>query len=113
MQTYVDENLILNDEPILRSGGKPHIVEYLYRFGGTRVYVHRKYPTGLIEREYRALIARNPKAAAWPWTMMQRNPAVYAKGKIRHPDHATLVLPFWHRVLMSGERSSSNVVFLD
>lgn len=50
MQTYVDENLILNDEPILRSGGKPHIVEYLYRFGGTRVYVHRKYPTGLIER---------------------------------------------------------------
>ncbi len=108
-----DPRLILDDEPIRRTGGKPHIVEHLFRFGGTRVYVHRKYPSGLMEREYRALIARNPKAAAWPWSVMQRNPAVYAKGKIRHSDHATLVLPFWHRVLMSDEQTAANVVFLD
>lgn len=108
-----DANLILNDEPIRRSGGKPHIVEFLYRFGGTKVYVHRSYPNGLTEREHRAVIARYPKAAAWSWATMQRNPAVYARGKVRHSDQATLVLPFWHRVLMSGEQSSSNVVFLD
>lgn len=44
---------------------------------------------------------------------MQRNPAVYALGKIRHPDHATLTLPFWHRVVMSQEQSAANVAFLD
>lgn len=106
-------NLILNDEPIRRAGGKPHIVERLFRFGGTRVYVHNNYPNGLTQREHSALIARNRKAQDWPWTVMQRNPAVYAQGKVRHPDHATLILPFWHRVLMSDEETGTNVAFLD
>lgn len=44
---------------------------------------------------------------------MVRDAAVYARGEVRHPDDATLVLPFWHRVLMSLERTAPNVVFLD
>jgi hypothetical protein len=44
---------------------------------------------------------------------MQRNPLVFARGKVRHSDHATITLPFWHRVVMSDEQSMPNVVFLD
>ena len=38
-----NEKLILRDEPIRRSGGKPHMVEELYRIGGTKVYVTRQF----------------------------------------------------------------------
>jgi hypothetical protein len=47
---------------------------------------------------------------------MRRNPGVYVKGRIRHPDHATIFLNGWHRVLMNTERQSKamkNVAFLD
>jgi hypothetical protein len=41
---------------------------------------------------------------------------VFAKGAIRHPDHATIDLAGWHRVLMNTEqhaRAMQHVVFLD
>lgn len=111
--TPPNPGLILQHEPIRRAGGKPHMVEHLYRFGGTRVYVHPSYPNGLTEEQHRSLIERKPEAASWIWRLMMRNPAVYAKGKIRHPDHATLILPCWHRVVMSQEQTAANVAFLD
>src|SRR5438132_1531801 len=42
-------SLVLHNEPIRRPGGTPHVVEQLYRHGGTVVYVHPKYPGGLSE----------------------------------------------------------------
>lgn len=108
-----NERMILSNEPIQRSGGKPHIVEWLYRSGGETVYVASRYPNGLTERQYRQLLQRDPRAVRLDWRVMRRNPQVYARGKIRHPDHQTLTLPFWHLVVMSGEQRSSNVVFLD
>ena len=45
-----------------------------------------------------------------------KNPGVYARGGIRHSDHATITLPFWHRVMMNTEtqsRTMRNVAFLD
>ena len=47
---------------------------------------------------------------------MTRNAGVYARGKVRHSDHETIDLPFWHRVLMNTEtqsRTMANVAFLD
>jgi hypothetical protein len=41
---------------------------------------------------------------------------VYAKGSVRHPDHATIHLATWHRVLMNTEqaaRAMRHVAFLD
>ena len=32
---------------------------------------------------------------------MQRNPGVYVRGHIRHPDHATIMLHGWHQVIMN------------
>jgi len=40
----------------------------------------------------------------------------YARGDVRHSDHATITLPFWHRVMMNTEtqsRTMANVAFLD
>ncbi len=109
----VNELMILHNEPIRRSGGSPHMVEWLYRSGGTTVYVCNQHPNGLTEPQYQAVIRQNPKATKWAWRVMQRNPQVYAMGKIRHRDHATVKLLYWHLVVMSGETRSGNVVFLD
>ncbi|MBA3531206.1 MAG: hypothetical protein H0T73_04710 [Ardenticatenales bacterium] len=108
-----NELMILHNEPIRRSGGSPHMVEWLYRSGGTTVYVCNQHPNGLTEPQYQAVIRQNPKATKWAWRVMQRNPQVYAMGKIRHRDHATVKLLYWHLVVMSGETRSGNVVFLD
>jgi hypothetical protein len=39
------------------------------------------------------------------WSRMVRDPEVFAKGAVRHPDHPTVVLRVWHRV--------TTVAFLD
>jgi hypothetical protein len=105
--------LVLRNEPLQRAGGKPHWVEEIYRIGGEVVYVCSKYPNGLTEGQYRNLLQRQPAAEKLNWRVMRRNPTVFARGKVRHPDHKTLVLPFWHQVIMSGETRSQNVAFLD
>jgi len=52
----------------------------------------------------------------WSWRMMRRNPTVYARGRVRHPDHATVTLDGWHDVFSNTEHLSDamrDVVFLD
>jgi hypothetical protein len=116
-EMIVDEKLVLHDEPLARgNGGKPHWAEFCYRTGGETVYVCSRYPNGLIGPQYKAILAGNPKAKSWGWRAMQRNSGVYVRGRIRHPDHATIRLHGWHRVLMNTESQSSamrNVAFLD
>jgi hypothetical protein len=34
---------------------------------------------------------------------MQREPEAFAKGRVSHRDHKTLVLRSWHRVVMNAE----------
>jgi hypothetical protein len=56
------------------------------------------------------------KARNWGWTQMTREPTVYVRGKVWHPDHRTIVLDDWHRVMMNTEREAPGVrhiVFLD
>jgi hypothetical protein len=112
----VDNELVLYNEPLRRGGGKPHMVEELYRTGGETVHVCSRYPNGVTPEEYKAILKQQPNAARWGWRVMQRNPGVYARGTVRHSDHATITLPFWHRVLMNTEtqsRTMANVAFLD
>jgi hypothetical protein len=45
-----------------------------------------------------------------------RDPELYARGSVHHPDHATIELHGWHRVLMNteqGARAMRHVAFLD
>lgn len=112
----VSEKLILRNEPMQRGGGKPHVVAELYRSGGETVHVCDRHPNGVTPEEYRVIWQNNPNAVRWNWRVMRRNPGVYARGAVRHSDHETITLPFWHRVIMNTEtqsRTMRNVAFLD
>ena len=112
----VDDKLVLRNEPLRRGAGKPHMVEQLFRTGGETVYVSSKHPNGLLPAAYKRLLKTDPSAARWGWRMMRRDMGVYARGAVSHADHATITLPFWHRVMMNTEtqsRTMRNVAFLD
>ena len=95
-QLRVELLLVLSNEPIARGGGKPHVCEELYRFGGETVYVSPGAPNGLTDEEYRAL--SEGERNRWNWRVMRRNPKVYVRGRVRHHDHKTVVLDGWHEV---------------
>ena len=110
----VYEPYILHDEPIQRGGGKPHRCERLYRTEGEMVHVCDKYPNGLADHEFQAL--DREERDRHEWREMRRGADVFVHGAIRHPDHATLVLPYWHRVVMNTEtrsRAMEDLAFLD
>lgn len=113
-QVQVELLLVLRNEPIARGGGKPHVCEELYRFGGETVYVSPGAPNGLTDEQYRAL--SEGERSRWNWRVMRRNPKVYVRGRVRHPDHKTVALDGWHEVLSNTENLSHamrNVAFLD
>jgi len=103
----VNPAMILKNEPLVRAdnrGGKPHMVQELYREGGQTVYVHpRLAPFGQVEP---------PKDMAG-WRLMKRNPAAFARGSVRHADHATVTFKIWHRIHMNTESRRQSLGFLD
>jgi hypothetical protein len=102
--------LVLKNEPLSRgNGGKPHWAEECYRSGGDTVYVSAKYPSGLSADEYRKLPASERNSG---FNVMKRDAAVYVRGKMSHPDHETVTLNGWHRVLMNTENRSRAMRFL-
>ena len=105
---------VLRNEPLSRGRGKAHVIELAYRHGGEVVWVNDRHPSGVSEARYRGLTEKDRRGGSW--TPFVRDPELYAKGAIRHPDHATVVLDGWHRVLMNteqGARAMQHVVFLD
>jgi hypothetical protein len=113
----VNYQLVRQHEPISRgSGSKPHICQWLYRQGGEEVMVCSRHPAGVSLERYRQIVVAQPEAPRWNWVPMRRNPAAYVRGRVSHPDHQTIVLDGWHRILMNTEAEapgSRNVVFLD
>jgi hypothetical protein len=110
----VDERDVLQGEPLTRGRGKHHVMEYAYRTGGETVFVNRDHPTGIDQAAFDRLSAAELRRG--PWREMVRDPELFAKGAIRHPDHNTIVLHGWHRVLMNTEqraRAMRHVAFLD
>lgn len=102
---------VLRNEPLRRGLGKPHIVEFVLREGGETIYVNAQGHA--ISRVRFDRLDRSKRA---DWTPMVRNPAVYAKGKVRHADHATIELIGWHRVFMNTENEApgmKHLAFLD
>jgi hypothetical protein len=110
----VDERFVLRNEPLARPGGTPHVLRYAFRRGGTVVYVHWRTGRMIGEAGYARLSEKARKDGRW--NRMVRDPELFARGSVRHPDHATVVLPTWHRVLMNteqGARAMAHVAFLD
>ncbi len=112
----VDERLIICDEPIVRGNrGKPHMVEYVYRTGGTQVYVHRDFPNGVTEKKYKELI-ESMQYSYQGWNLRVKDAEVHCKGRVSHPDHATIVLDGWYKVLPNAESRASwseSMAFID
>jgi len=109
---------VLRSEPMRRSSArasKPHWAEFAYRFGGEQVMVCDQYPNGVTMAQYTRLLERRPTTAKLNWAERRRNAAMFVKGRITHPDHATIVLADWHRVLMNTESESARetVAFID
>jgi hypothetical protein len=108
---------ILRNEPLSRgAGSKPHWAEFCYRSGGEPVYVCPQHPAGVSTRIFAQILAETPGAQRWKWRQMRRNAQVFVRGRIRHADHKTIVLPAWHQVLMNTENESKamrHVAFLD
>ena len=106
-----DKMYIRKNEPLVRTGGgKPHIAEYAFRFGGTTVYTRRGRT--ITVKEYDEMT----QTERIGWTQMLQDPQVYVKGKISHPDHATIILNLWHRVFANTESNAlgrGNLRFLD
>jgi hypothetical protein len=107
------DNVIFH-EPIQRGAGKPHICEAMYRRDGQEVLVSDDYPNGLTRAEFFRLPVEERRRTKWEQRV--RNAEVFVRGRIRHHDHATIHLPFWHKVVMNTEtrsRAMANLAFLD
>jgi len=110
----VNMSVVLENEPIRRGAGKPHICRYLHRTGGETVYVSTEHPNGLPYDQWRKLPKTERRRQRW--TRMVRDARVFVKGTIEHADHKVLWLPYWHQVVMNTETQSSamrDVAFLD
>lgn len=106
----VREWMILRDEPIQRSGGKPHIAEEAFRGGGEIVYVGARQRV-LSAVQYGALLARHPEQAK-RFSQRVRGAAMWVRGRISHPDHQTIVLRGWHQVVMNAEHAAPSMRFV-
>lgn len=102
---------IHRQEPLVRSRtGKPHVVAELVRFGGTTVMLAKGREYSM--EEWAAMRATNPHEAIFG-RQMTKDPETYARGPVRHPDHATVLLGGWHRVFPNRESRSINLSFYD
>ena len=100
--------VILRNEPIRRGRGKPHFCEEVIRHGGVTVRLYQGRELG--DAEFAELVAKNRRL---PYRQMVRDAAVYARGRVRHDDHATIVLETWHRIYLNGESFTEHVAFYD
>jgi hypothetical protein len=96
---------VRRNEMLARGGGKPHYAEFGYRTGGETAYASPGYQGGqwFAEDRYLRLITENPELKRRNWRTARINMRVYVKGRIRHPDHATINLWCWHEVMMNTE----------
>lgn len=111
------DDIVRHNEPLSRGvGSKPHIAQFAVRTGGEQVWVSSQHPGGVTKAQYAELIRRKPGLKNRDWRPARRNAAVFVRGRISHPDHATIVLDGWHQVLMNEEGkapASRHIAFID
>jgi len=104
------QNIIIhNDEPMSRpGGGKPHIVEEVVRFGGRVVWA--KGTSVIEDKDFLNLETSKQRG----YVRRQADANVYGRGYVKHPDHETILLEGWHKILMNTEkRNGKTLIFLD
>jgi hypothetical protein len=111
-EKLIPQNPIIHyDEPMSRpGGGKPHIVQEVFRLGGTTVW--SKGDRVVTDKEYQYMNS----AEKYGFMQRQANATVFCRGYVKHPDHDTIILDTWHHIFMNGEkrdRSGATMMFLD
>lgn len=102
----VDERLILRNEKLQRNArSKPHIVQELYRSGGSTVYVYLGQQ--LTAAQHSRLSAEEKKK---PWRPMRANAVMYGRGTVKHPDHSTVHLPCWCKIELNAEAGAAGAM---
>ncbi|MDD3641865.1 MAG: hypothetical protein PHQ19_00150, partial [Candidatus Krumholzibacteria bacterium] len=104
--------VIHRGEPLQRTPqSKPHVCEELVRLGGELVYLigTRAYN----QEDFNRAVKFNPRMRSYVRGTRMRNPEMYARGSVRHADHATIRLEGWHRVMINAEITTSNLAYLD
>jgi hypothetical protein len=107
-RAYVNPRNVLRNEPLQRTGGKPHWAAYLCRWGGEVVYVSSRGRV-FTEAQYKRL---GQHRSGETWRPQRRNMRVMVKGRISHPDHKTILLRDWHGVVMNTEHQSEAMRFV-
>ena len=93
----VDETLLQKNQPLRRGRGNAHMLEEAVEIGG-----EAGYESGgrfIRIREYNRLDDRSKEL----YRQTRRNARIYARGKVRHPEHRTIVLKGWHLVVPNTE----------
>jgi hypothetical protein len=104
--------VVHRDEPLFRdSRSKPHRCQFVIRYGGE--LVHFAGGRAYTEAEFTAACAADPTLMARRTQSRVRNPKLFARGYVRHPDHATIHLDRWHRVYLNAEYTTGHVTFYD
>jgi hypothetical protein len=106
---------VLHNEPLLRNrNAKPHLCSDVIRFGGTPVVIYRGIEYGLKAwDDFLAAMRGCGERLTGRVLNVVKDPEVYVRGSVRHPDHATLILHGWHRVHANAEMRSENLSFYD
>jgi len=99
---------VLRNEPLQRTGGKPHWAEFACRSGGELVYFSPSRNVALREWQYKQRSRKGPD----DWRMVRRNGQMMVSGRISHPDHKTITLRGWHWVVMNTEHESEAMRFV-
>ncbi|MBR0191485.1 MAG: hypothetical protein IJQ31_05410 [Thermoguttaceae bacterium] len=88
--------------------GKPHIADFVYSEGVVR-YTHKRF-LNLFTREEVAQFEKEGEVGFRPVFIVQE---AFAKGRVVHPDHRTVFLDGWHRVVPNTENRlpGSNTFF--
>lgn len=101
---------LLRNEPLTRGSGTAHVIELAYRRGGETVWVNRRHPIGITEERFRRLTDAVRRDGGW--LPMLRDAQLFAKGAVRHPDYATIVLTGGHSVVMNTEQGARAMQFV-
>ncbi len=113
---FVDSDEVLPHEPLVRTnGGKGHRAEFAWRGGGEMAYVSNRHPAGLSIAQFTQLYGR-VSPAKFGFRVVARQEEVFVRGRISHPDHRSIRLHGWHRVVMHPENPAAamrHVMFLD
>ncbi len=109
-----DPLLVLKNEPILRTGSKPHMCEELVRMNGKVLWFHWGVAKEGVDDKTKQILESKGHTSGWQSRMVDAT--VYVRGNITHPDHATIYLPTWCRVVMNEEakaKARAKLRFLD